>query len=165
MWALRRLRTELASAATNWTVAGDLAVVRPNPRERRVTKPLKPCLVVINRAHRCNSLRNPESQIRMATRKLVNMLRGEPPDLLSNELGPSDRVWLRGRHEAVAIVAAGLANDRGVQRRAGRRPVRCNAMLAGAYASRVGCAPVMMILLSPNAATNSRRPPRAEMYR
>jgi hypothetical protein len=90
MWALRRFRTELASAATDWTVAGDLGVVRPNPRDLRVTKPLKPRLVVINRAHRRNSLRNPESQIRVVTRELVDMLRGEPPDLLSNEGGPSD---------------------------------------------------------------------------
>ena len=90
MGALRRLRTGLASAATNWTVTGDLDFVRLNPRELRVTKPLKPRLVVINRAHRRNSLRNPEPQIRVVTRELVDMLRGEPPDLLSNELGPSD---------------------------------------------------------------------------
>ena len=143
MWALRRLRTELASAAANWTVAGDLGVVRLNPRELRVTKPLKPRLVVINRAHRCNSLRNPESQIRVVTRKLVNMLRGEPPDLLSNELGPSDGVWLRGRHEAVAIVAAGLASDlafSGEHRGSAATEmfVRCNAFwLDGVSASAI----------------------------
>ena len=90
MRALGRLGTELAPAATNGTIAADLRVVRLNPRELRVTQTPKPRLVVINRAYRRDSLRHPESQIRVVTRELVDMLRGEPPDLRSDQLGPKD---------------------------------------------------------------------------
>lgn len=90
LWPRWGLRAELTAATANWTVWRDPDVVRSNPRALRVTKPVKPGLVVINHTHRRSSFRDPEFQICVVARELMDMLRREPLDLFSNELGPRD---------------------------------------------------------------------------